>query len=158
MYGPAADSIANSAPGDLVGPVPVEGYYLLAKVRDLRPAGLPESEALRPRLRQGWMQAHSGQLRRAWVLRLQETAYPVYIDTSLLLHPVPVGDSMPLSTAWPDSATLAPDSAANRQLALPDSALVDTFSVIQLDSVQVDSLPTAVLDSVSGKTNPPLPD
>ncbi len=187
IYGPAADSIANSAPGDLVGPVPVDGYYVLAKIKDRKAAGLPEPEALRPRLRQGWMRAHSGQLRRAWVQGLQETAYPVYIDTSLLLPPVPVGDSIPLSTAgpdssgiepdsslsrqlalpdtalvdtaaWPDSATFAPDSAADRQFALPDTALVDSLSAMQPDSVRVDSLPVVAPDSTSGKTNPTPPD
>ncbi len=159
MYGPAADSIANSAPGDLVGPVPVEGYYVLAKVRGLKAAGLPETEALKPRLRQGWMRAHSGQLRRAWVRGLQETSYPVDIDTSLLLPPVPARALIPMTATWPDSTALAPDSAANRQLVAVDSALVDTLTVTWPDSTalapdsaanrQLVAADSALVDSLS---------
>lgn len=166
IYGPAADSIANSSPGELVGPVPVDGYYVLAKIRGRKPAGLPETEALTPRLRHDWMQAHSGQLRRAWVHDLQETSYPVYIDTSLLLPAIEVSVPRPLKPAWPGSVTLAADSAANVQLAPPDSALADTLTIAwpdsitmapdsatarqlaRADTIQMDSLPVMQPDSV----------
>lgn len=81
------------------------------------------------------MQAHSGQLRRAWVQDLQETSYPVYIDTSLLLPAIEVSVPRSLTAAWRDSATLSPDSAAIVQPTPPDTALVDTLTIAWPDSI-----------------------
>ena len=118
------------------------------------------------------MQAHSGQLHRAWVQDLQETSYPVYIDTSLLLPTIEVRVPRPLKVAWPDPATMAADSAANSQLAQPDTALVDTLTIAWPDSItqaadsatthqlarpdtiQVDSLPVMQPESVPADSLP----
>ena len=118
------------------------------------------------------MQAHSGQLHRAWVRDLQESTYPVHIDTSLLLPTIEVSVPRPLKVAWPDPATLAPDSAANVQLAPPDNALVETLTIAWPDSItqatdsattrqlaradtnQVDSLPVMQPESVPADSLP----
>ena len=92
VYGKLADSLAAVAitrPGRLVGPLRVDGHYLLARPTAFREETLPPLEVLRPRLRRDWLAAHEARLTAAWLDGLKANAYPTHIDTALLARLVP---------------------------------------------------------------------
>ncbi|MBA7612677.1 MAG: hypothetical protein GH143_02950 [Calditrichaeota bacterium] len=86
IYGPAAAALVEAAgrnPERLVGPLKVDGYYVLARPSGYRPARVPSFDAIQPRLRRDWIAANRQRLIREWVQ--QQTAfYPVDIDTNLV--------------------------------------------------------------------------
>ncbi|MEE9464051.1 MAG: hypothetical protein V3W14_00575 [Candidatus Neomarinimicrobiota bacterium] len=149
IYAAAADSIANSAPGTVIGPLPVDDYYLLAIVREIQPAGLPEPETLLPRLRYDWLRENRNRLYHTWVAQLQRTSYPVFVDTSLLAPPAPVPDEPVLPVPPADSLTISPDTADMAPfLPEPDSLSVDSVAVPEVDtSVAVPQLPDLIQPS-----------
>ncbi|MEE9161584.1 MAG: hypothetical protein V3U35_01315 [Candidatus Neomarinimicrobiota bacterium] len=87
LYGASADSLATAAltdPGALVGPVAVDGYYVLARPAGIREPAMPPLGALRQRLRQEWLAIRQPQLMSAWLADQQATTYSTSVDTTLL--------------------------------------------------------------------------
>ncbi len=86
IYGPSAAALVEAAgrnPVRLVGPLKVDGYYVLARPSGYRPAREPSFDAIKPRLRRDWIAANRQRLVREWV-RQQAALYPVDIDTNLV--------------------------------------------------------------------------
>ena len=87
IYGSAAAALSEAAvtnPGRLVGPLKVNGHYVLARPSDYRAEAVPPFDTLRPRLHHDWIAAHRRRLIREWLRQLQGTTYPTAIDTSLV--------------------------------------------------------------------------
>lgn len=85
LYGAAAESLATTAltaPGELVGPMAVDGYLVLARPAAIRESAMPPLGALRQRLRREWFgAARRAQLMSAWLSDQQASAYTITIDT-----------------------------------------------------------------------------
>ena len=87
IYGPAAATLVEAAgrnPERLVGPLKVDGYYVLAQPSGYQPARVAPFSTLQPRLRRDWRAANRQRLIREWMQQLQATTYPVTVDTSLV--------------------------------------------------------------------------
>ncbi len=87
IYGPAAGALIEAAgrsPERLVGPLKVDGYYVLAQPSGYQPARVAPFSTLQPRLRRDWRAANRQRLIREWMQQLQATTYPVTVDTSLV--------------------------------------------------------------------------
>ena len=87
IYGPAAATLVEAAgrnPERLVGPLKVDGYYVLVQPSGYQPARVAPFSTLRPRLRRDWRAANRQQLIRERMQQLQATTYPVTVDTSLV--------------------------------------------------------------------------
>ncbi len=86
IYGPADAALVEAAghnPERLVGPLKVDGYYVLARPSGYRPERVPSFDAIQPRLHRDWIAANRQRLIREWV-RQQAACCPVEIDTSLI--------------------------------------------------------------------------
>ena len=87
IYGPAAGALIEAAgrnPERLVGPLKVDGYYVLAQPSGYQPVRVAPFSTLQPRLRRDWRAANRQRLIREWMQQLQATTYPVTVDTSLV--------------------------------------------------------------------------
>lgn len=87
IYGPAAATLVEAArhnPERLVGPLKVDGYYVLAQPSGYQPARVTPFSTLQPRLRRDWRAANRQRLIRERMQQLQVTTYPVTVDTSLV--------------------------------------------------------------------------
>ena len=129
IYGPAATALVEAAgrnPVMLVGPLKVDGYYVLARPSGYRPARVPSFYTLQPRIRRDWIAVNRQRLISEWMQQLQATVYPVDIDTNLVtgLRLDEMGKAT--FTAMPDSSLggvnpVNPDQDSSRAiLRLPD--------------------------------------
>ncbi|MFB0517611.1 MAG: peptidylprolyl isomerase [Candidatus Neomarinimicrobiota bacterium] len=87
IYGPAGAALVKAAtknPNQLVGPLQVGDYYILAQLKGYRVEKMPSFETLQPRLRQHWITANRPRLLREAIQRFQTTIYPTVIDSSLV--------------------------------------------------------------------------
>ena len=145
LYGGAAPTLiqALEAPADtIVGPLWVDGYYVLAQPSGHRQPTLPPWPMLRPLLRQRWLEANGPRLLRERWAHLYAATYPIAIDTALvallelsldgrLVLPAPL--ALPLaaddSTAViyePELLALPADSLALRSLLTTDHQAADS--------------------------------
>jgi len=87
IYGPAAAALVEAAgrnPEKLVGPLKVDGYYVLARPGGYRPARVASFDVIQPRLRRDWIAVNRQRLIQEWVQQRQAALYPVDIDTNLV--------------------------------------------------------------------------
>ncbi|UCH09534.1 MAG: peptidylprolyl isomerase [Fidelibacterota bacterium] len=87
LYGFAAETLreaAAAATEEPIGPLAVDGYFILALISGYQPENLPPFEALRPRLTKDWIQENREKILSESTLELGVRAYPVRIDTALL--------------------------------------------------------------------------
>lgn len=116
IYGSAAAALVEAAgrnPERLVGPLKVDGYYVLAQSSGYRPANVPSFYDVQPRLRRDWIAANRQRLIGEWEQQ-QAALSPVDIDTNLVtrlrldemgritLPALPDSSTRDLKSAYPD--------------------------------------------------------